>query len=731
MEPKSSNRQSQKNQLQKSRHVTSGRTRLDKRNGSESLCTLISIIPDQVTRCRPVTPALRRLYQRVKRLPFEGGLAWLSFPREAGELPAPDILILDDRNRGFLLSAGDATPAQAEELMQPGLFDLNPATTDCAAKLRNAADGLAKFATQEAGSKVPRFLILPGLSDSTASSLAKELSLPESLIISGEPESLAEWLTKHALTPLESDVSHAMKATFNLESRIPPSFVPRVQTSVSYAETSIDPRLTAYLLDFDQEAWVKNDLIPNAEAFQAIKGTPARLITGVAGSGKSLALLYRAKMQERWSLYPTPQKALFVTHNKPLIGDLQWRFKKLSALHSSPETSLRTTEFIHFFRWCGTLHYQKELTPINSQDRRARIAKLVAETFPKSGLPDSFFIDEVSFIADQIEDTLEAYQNADRAGRGVALDRQQRARMHSLYTRYRGSLIANRETDWPFIVRMVWEKARSGRLKLPCYTAIYVDEAQFFAPVWFALLKACLDPSGGEIVVAADPTQGFLKRRLSWRSVGLNVVGRSARLQKSYRNTPAIQAFARRFYNSRIQNSEHLAEETILPTEGNYSENLEVDRDAPRLVKHRAAQDAILWAANESAACLKNGLSPEAMLVLIEDSRSLDALQVTMEEKVGRNKVAVLTNEAPRPDTIALSTLNAATGVERPVVILLGLDKLFESEGDPRVEPQQRTEMIRDHTRKIYMALTRAGEKLLISYRHDQTRQILEGQIKI
>ncbi|MDA0812763.1 MAG: hypothetical protein O3C21_10285, partial [Verrucomicrobia bacterium] len=90
-------------------------------------------------------------------------------------------------------------------------------------------------------------------------------------------------------------------------------------------------------------------------------------------------------------------------------------------------------------------------------------------------------------------------------------------------------------------------------------------------------------------------------------------------------------------------------------------------------------------------------------------------------------KVTQLSHQTIASDAVAIATLNSATGIERPVVFLLGIDALFESEGDPRLDQRQRSEMIRDHTRKVYMALTRAGEKLLISYRHDRTRALLEG----
>lgn len=679
-----------------------------------------------------MTPSLRRLFQRIKRLPINNGRAWVSFPRDAGELPAPDFLILDERNRAFLLSAGDIKPPQAEEILQPGLFEISNQTRMIIATQKATAEGLAQFGESVLATPVPRILLFPNLSDPIAEQLALRLEFPSPLLVSGDPDSLADLLERHANDPLEIDDSHALQAAFNLESRIPPAFVPRISSSYSTPNDAIDARHTGYLLDFAQESWVKNDLIPGAEAMSTVTGTPARLITGVAGSGKSLALLYRARLQSQYvttgktdaSSAPI-RRALFIAHNKPLIGDLEWRFNRLDAIIPGNHPQHQLTEFVHFFRWCGSIHFQNKLTLISNKERIARISQLARESFPDSGLPDSFFVDEIGFIADQVDDSASHYGTQERSGRGVALDRSQRRKMHSVYMRYRASLAVNRETDWPFIVRMTWEKVRSGRLKLPRYDTIFVDEAQFFAPVWFALLQACLAPGTGEFVVAADPTQGFLKRRLSWRSVGLNVVGRTARLQKSYRNTPAIQAFARRFYNSRIHEREHLAEETMLPSES--CEPAQSTNGSPRLIKHRATQDSILWAANELHASIRSGMPPGAVLVIIENRTNLDALKITLSEKLHPHPVSVLSHEAPAHDSVALTTLNSATGVERPVVIVLGIDAIFEKEADPRLDHRQKAELVRDNTRKIYMSLTRAGEKLLISYQNDKTRALLEG----
>ena len=53
------------------------------------------------------------------------------------------------------------------------------------------------------------------------------------------------------------------------------------------------------------------------------------------------------------------------------------------------------------------------------------------------------------------------------------------------------------------------------------------------------MVKQALRP-GGHLFMCADPNQGFLKSRLSWKSAGLEVAGRTKKLRRSYRTTRAI-----------------------------------------------------------------------------------------------------------------------------------------------------------------------------------------------
>jgi superfamily I DNA/RNA helicase len=66
-----------------------------------------------------------------------------------------------------------------------------------------------------------------------------------------------------------------------------------------------------------------------------------------------------------------------------------------------------------------------------------------------------------------------------------------------------------------------------------------------------------------------------------------------------------------------------------------------------------------------------------------------------------------------------VTTLNAGAGLESPIVFLAGLRQLFEEEQSLRLSDEEREVLIRDNTRKLYMAVTRAGQRLVLTYAGD------------
>jgi superfamily I DNA/RNA helicase len=65
---------------------------------------------------------------------------------------------------------------------------------------------------------------------------------------------------------------------------------------------------------------------------------------------------------------------------------------------------------------------------------------------------------------------------------------------------------------------------------------------------------------------------------------------------------------------------------------------------------------------------------------------------------------------------VRVTTLNAGAGLESPIVFLVGLRDMLEAEQSLRLSDQEHEALIRDNTRKLYMAATRAGQRLVLTY---------------
>jgi hypothetical protein len=54
--------------------------------------------------------------------------------------------------------------------------------------------------------------------------------------------------------------------------------------------------------------------------------------------------------------------------------------------------------------------------------------------------------------------------------------------------------------------------------------------------------------------------------------------------------------------------------------------------------------------------------------------------------------------------------------LEAPIVFLMGVHAMYEEEQSVRLSEGERAELVRDNTRKLYMACTRAGQRLVLTY---------------
>ncbi|MGL4400331.1 MAG: UvrD-helicase domain-containing protein [Luteolibacter sp.] len=652
--------------------------------------------------------AFHAFYRVLKTLP-DDFTAWLSLDDQAGE--RPHVFLVWRECHAFLIQVASTSQQLAETALQAEFFEQSEALKpeDLG---RLESDLLEKFVSRSSSLLGPlagalplkRLVIFPNVSEGT---------VDEVMLLRSE-DSETSYLGLHQIQSvrfarrLEALASAALpepglfhlRRAYTPESEVPEGFVARASMGRNTAA-----ELPACFLDFDQEWCVKNDLDLLSRHGPILGETPAsvRLVTGVAGSGKSLVLLYRALLSAK--LHPEAS-VLVLTHNRPLRFELERRSKQLAGMPRN--LSCRT-----FFQWADHCLGRIE----GARWAPARIERCLARL--KDGMPvlvnlsPTFLADEVGWIKDQRLLRKELYLEADRSGRGTSLRGSQREEMWNIFHAYQHALRAEGATDWHNIALRFHEAAVVEKtLRFPCYDAVFIDEAQFFAKTWFETVSAALKP-GGHLFLAADPTQGFLRRRQSWIAAGVDVRGRSTKLTQAYRNTRAILSFAREFYESRRDVDESEGDLNV-PDDAQLAAISETG-EAPVEIYVPSAQEEIARATNEVCALREAGLQAGKLLVLHADSSLEVALRKSLAMRLGEESVHdAKSGPLPPQAFCSVTTLAAATGLEAPVVILLGMDRLLESEKDTRLAEGERGDLRRDHTRMLYMGFTRAGQRLII-----------------
>lgn len=656
------------------------------------------ILPDALPQVMP--PEVHRAFRALKALPDHYYIWHHLAPWQAD---APDFLLISEGGRPLLVKVSSASAAQATPVAQMLLLHDD------------------RLPLGEAENRVLQafFECLHLTPDQSINCLVLFPNIPHKQVLLSQPSQSGnnrepKWAGKELLQedgvrwenflptkPMDPITLEKVRQVFT-----PEVVVPAEMTVRPPVERRMEAGLTDYLLDYNQEAAVKADLDLASEGQALSNDFRLNIINGVAGSGKTLILLYRLRLL--YHLYPK-KRFLVLTHNKPLIRDLQSRFSRLEG--KLPEI----IEWHTFNSWCFH-HWPKDprwIQPLPAYQRERLIQMIWHRQFGKSSqgktpITTRMLISEFDWIKDQLPMNRADYLGADRRGRGFRLIVEQREQVYQALEVYQEVLQEQGVLDWGDIPQRLWQFEQEGLVSFPTYDVLLVDEAQFFAPLWIAILQKLLTPQNAHLFIVADPTQGFLGRGASWKSLGLQARGRSQQLRRSYRTTREILEFASLFYRLRL--TEENEEDILAPDLMNMPNGT-----LPEMIQLTSSQDEIGRVANEVEAFVRRGYPRKQMLILHTNGTGVHALKAAINHRLGRNS-AIDPKDTYPGDYIRVTTLNAGAGLESPIVFLVGLRELFEEEQSLRLSDDEREALIRDNTRKIYMAATRAGQRLVFTF---------------
>lgn len=599
--------------------------------------------------------------------------------RPAHEEPGAPELFIEHPARGWLALAVVDTPFDALDGAQ--LF---------ANDTRAAFDARLLAWRAQLPPQLPLLVLLWACSEDEARALAGQLGEQPALhLLSREQftEGGAEGLAA-LQRPVSPEEDEALRTRFFPESAIPLASVAR--------RRFLRNNQARLFLDAQQEWASKLDLESDLPDEQAAAATDfaVRLVNGVAGSGKTLIALSRALLLA--SLHPR-ERVLILIHNTPIVADIR---ERLHRAHGSLPRNLEITTYSSWAHRQWRRLYRAPLAMPSDPAYLPQLLRRLRTGWPELKLDEAQLIEEFDFLNEMLVASEAEYMDTSRAGRGFALRAKERSEVWQLFEAVSGALREQGLRMWSAVATDVCRAPDHALLER--YEHILVDEAQFFAPSWFHTVKLALRPQG-RLFLCADPNQGFMKSRLSWRNAGLDVAGRTKKLLRSYRTTQAILYTAGTLLNRTVQDD---PEHYLAPDYAGMEQGA-----PPILLRVASPQDAVDRAVNEIVALAERHALPlSSFLVIYGAGTPKKLLYERLCRALGAQQIWWLNKDKKQPpggygpDYLRLANLETATGLEGAVVFLLGMEDLL-FDGTPEHEAD---------ARKLYMAMTRASHRLVM-----------------
>lgn len=291
-----------------------------------------------------------------------------------------------------------------------------------------------------------------------------------------------------------------------------------------------------------QRQWVERDY-----------NGPAR-IAGSAGTGKTIVALHRAVFLAR---NDPDSRVLLTTFSDTLAHALHDKLRRL--VSNQPRLAERLE--VLSLNAIGQRLYQAQHGPVqvaSHEELRALMQASWADCAPSLGnlkFSLSFLLGEWNELVDAWQlDHWEAYRDIKRLGRKTRLSEAQRAALWQVFERMRARLASQGLTTWASLfTQLALEQARrSAAGQAPAFDHVVVDEAQDLSVPQLRFLAVLAGGTPNGLFFAGDLGQRIFQPPFSWKSLGVDVRGRSRTLHINYRTSHQIRLDADRLLGPEV-----------------------------------------------------------------------------------------------------------------------------------------------------------------------------------
>ncbi len=456
-------------------------------------------------------------------------------------------------------------------------------------------------------------------------------------------------------------------------------------------------------LDFPWEKWT---VFLHPEQRQWVEreyNGPAR-VSGSAGTGKTVVALHRAVYLARQN---PESRILLATFSATLSHALHTKLKRL--LVSDPRLGERID--VHSLESLALRLYKAQFGSVRLADHRTvrDCIRSASQAVPDHKFHLRFLLAEWEHIVDAWQlKTWTAYRDVARLGRKTRLNEAQRTLLWNIFERVIEDL-EGKGLMTPSAVFTKLAEALGAGGKAPFDFAV-VDEAQDLSVAQLRFFGAMGGDLPNSLFFAGDIGQRIFQQPFSWRSLGVDIRGRSRTLRINYRTSHQIRQQADRLLGPEITDVDGNREDR--------SDTVSVFNGPPPSIRIFNDEDEEQTGVAEWLQIMSNdGVLPHEFGVFVRSEAQMDRAKEAI-RKAGLSFKVLDEHVETSTGEVSLCTMHLAKGLEFRAVIVMACD-------DEIIPLQERIEAVGDDAdlqdaydterQLLYVACTRARDQLLIT----------------
>jgi len=456
-------------------------------------------------------------------------------------------------------------------------------------------------------------------------------------------------------------------------------------------------------LDYPWEKWTVF-LHPSQRSTVTRKFNGPARVAGSAGTGKTIVAIHRAVHLAK--LKPK-QPILLTTFSESLVDSLRTKLERLVSPASDVRLQIRVASINTV---AGEIFRSLSEDVSITTPGQVRVAIVVASSAVEGHrFSVDFLVEEWESVLDawQIDDW-ERYRDFKRLGRKTRLAESQRKTVWEILQLAREELRRLGLITVPNMYAMV-EQSLEPKGD-PVFSAIVVDECQDISVAELRLLGAMLGDFTNGLFFAGDSGQRIFQTPFSWKSVGVDVRGRSSILKINYRTSHQI----------RIQ-ADRLLDETLVDVDGNDERREGIisafNGASPQVTSFQTQNEEINGVGDWLTHQLELGIAPKDIALIVRSENQFARAEMAVKHANLSSHLGP-SSDPNSDDAVTIISMHEAKGLEfRSVTVMacdddvVPLQSRIESVGDPA----DLVEVYNTERHLLYVACTRPRDHLLVT----------------